>query len=178
MSEHHPNARTIKRALVKNGYANLANKIDFNYTIKIPSRLHFNYNYVFAGDFLHTEVLGKLDNLLSGKCLVYDGNIKQIVELFFYVYVLKNGGIKLKNAVWKIDECLEKRWRLKPCKLLYVFDICKEDIVRYLETYFFHPDYKRYGMKLMSELSLHGHNEDRALKQNGNGYHNRYLRTR
>ena len=177
MSEHHPNAKAVKKALIKNGYNSLVDRVDFDYTIEVPSRLHFNYNYVFAGDFLHTEVLGKLNKMLSGECYVYNGNIRQITEFFFYVHILKYKGIKLKDPIEKIDECLYGKWRIRPCRLLDVFEINKNDIIRYLERYFFHPDYKRYSMKLMSDLSLYGHSRDRAMKKNGNGYHNHYLKT-
>lgn len=175
MNDHHVFPKAVSRALGKDHY--LLKEIDFDYMIKIPSRLHFNYNYIFAGDFLHTEVLGKLDQILSENFYVYNEAINQTVEFFFYVHVFKYKKIELRMPFRGISNSSFPVWRIKATAILDFFEIDRSDVVKYLEEFFFHPEYKKYSLKIMSELSSNGHTVDRREKVGGNGYHNRWLRS-
>jgi len=173
MNNHHVFAKTIKKTLGKGSH--LLKKIDFDYTKEVPSRLHFNYNYVFAGDFLHTEVLGRLDQMLSKNFYVYnEAAINQTIEFFFYVHIYKYKGIKLEKSFKEIDDYSGSVWRVEVIAILDFFEIDRSDVIKYLEEFFFHPEYKKYDIKIMSELSLNGHTADREEKTGGNEYHKRY----
>ena len=141
MNDHHVFAKAIAKTLGKDHY--LLKEIDLDYTINIPSRLHFNYNYMFAGDFLHTEVLGKLDQILSKDFCVYNEAINQTVEFFFYVHVFKYKKINLRIPFREIGNLAVPIWRIKASVILDFFEIDRSDVVRYLEEFFFHQEYKK-----------------------------------
>lgn len=154
INKHHPNSRDVKNA-VKYRCGHLIKCLDWDFTIFVPVAVHEAYNGSFSGNFLHTQVLRQLDNMLEKNICYSDEDNGYIIEFLFYCSVYKNrekeSSISLKYSV------LEKYYELPVSEISFLelldfFQISKKDIIIFLEKFFFHPDYKKYSDNLMKEL--------------------------
>lgn len=154
INRHHPNPRDVKNA-VKYRCQHLMKCMDWRFTISVPIVAHEAYNNVFKGNFLHTQVIKQLDDMLEKNPHYSDEDNGDIIEFLFYCSVYKNR--EKKNAVNLKYSVLEKYDELSISEisfleLLNLFQINKKDIITFLERFFFHPDYKKYSNELTEEL--------------------------
>lgn len=180
-NNHHAFPSALKEN-VKKSCDYLLDEIDFDYTKRLPVRIHLNNNLVFAGDFFSHEVLGKLLRMVGGNYSMCNGKRAGAIEFAFHVHVYKNKKIAVNIA--KVEEELEKKpdnyWRMSFNALFDLFNIDIVDAARYLEKFFFHEKWRSYHDNIMKDLSFFGHNGDRKAKLNGYGnfkyfIENRYL---
>ena len=147
--------------------------IEIDLTKRIPIKWHDNYNLLFGGDFLPTEVLGKLRcEILRTNYRVCGKRKKTIARFFFYAAKFNN--VEYNNEEIKaIDRKLE-RGCIFPVDLLVMFKITKEDIEYYLEENFLYPGYYRF-YEVWDFLSENGHKKNR---REANGYHKVFINNR
>lgn len=127
-----------------NTLKSVAAEMDFNLVISMPNFLHQNHNRVFAGDFTPEEALRKLDWILDSRREFIDGYKIDIIDLFSVVSIFggKDAGSSISfEEILKLKENDEV---IVPKDLMEKFNIKKEDIVEYLENFFFYPQYDRY----------------------------------
>ncbi|MCK5466516.1 hypothetical protein KAI56_03415 [Candidatus Parcubacteria bacterium] len=161
----------------------LLKELDFSLTIIVLIWRHNNYNNIFAGDFLSTEVLGKLkfQILYRNYCICRKKKSKnenkkiELVRFLFFVSEFK-GVILKEDEIDAIDMRLEKRCIIPVC-FLEAFHINQNDIIDYLEKYFLYPNHKKY-CRQWEILSRMGHIPDREKKADGNGFHNKLMKGR
>lgn len=130
-------------------------RLDWGFTIFVPVAAHEAYNGSFSGNFLHTQVLRQLDDMLEKNPYYNDEDNGDIIEFLFYCSIYKNR--EKKNMVNLKCSVLEKYdglsfSEISFLELLDLFQINKKDIITFLEKFFFHPDYKEYSDELMKEL--------------------------
>ncbi len=153
-NRHHSNPHDVKNA-VKYRCQHLMKYVDWRFTISVPVAAHEAYNNVFEGNFLHTQVLRQLDDMFEKNPCYSDEDDGSIIEFLFYCNVYKNrekeGVINLKCSVLEKYDGLFVL-EISFLELLDFFQVGKEDIITFLEKFFFHPDYKEYSNELMKEL--------------------------
>ncbi|MEA1936829.1 MAG: hypothetical protein U9N04_01825 [Patescibacteria group bacterium] len=147
--------------------------IDINLTKRVPIKWHDNYNLLFRGDFLPTEVLGKLRYEILRTDYKMCGRSKKTIVRFFF-YAAKFNNVEYNNEEIKaIDRKLEKGC-IFPVNLLVMFKITREDIEYYLEENFLYPGYYRF-YEVWDFLSENGHKRNR---RGANGYHKMFIDNR
>lgn len=154
INKHHPNPHDVKNA-VKYRCGHLMKCVDWGFMISMPVAAHEAYNNVFEGNFLHTQVLRQLDDMLEKNTYYSDEDNGYIIEFLFYCSAYKNRDkenvINLKHSILeKYDRMFASE--ISFLELLNLFQINKKDIIIFLEKFFFHPDYKKYSNELMKEL--------------------------
>lgn len=154
INRHHPNPHDVKNA-VECKCQHLMECVDWHFTISVPVAAHEAYNNVFEGNFLHTQAIRQLGDMFEKNPRYDDEDNGHIIEFLFYCSIYKNR--EKKNVINLKCSILEKYDRLSISEisfyeLLDLFQINKEDIITFLEKFFFHPDYKKYGDELMKEL--------------------------
>lgn len=143
---------------------NLRKELDFDLVISMPNALHQNNNRVFAGDFTPEEVLKKLDWILYEEREFSKGYKENIIDLFSIVCIF---GGKDKDSLLDLGKVIDLKENdppVIPYKLLDLFRIKKENIVKYLENFFFYPEYSKVDrhFRVLSELRT----GDRIRKSN------------
>ncbi len=143
---------------------NLRKDMDFDLVISMPNALHQNNNKVFAGDFTPEEVLKKLNWILGEGQEFGKGHKESIIDLFSIVCIF---GGKDKDSLLDLKKVVELKESYKPIvprHLLSFFRIEKKGIVKYLENFFFYPEYCKYSkhFQVLSELRT----GDRIRKSN------------
>ncbi|MCK5084368.1 MAG: hypothetical protein KAQ64_01830 [Candidatus Pacebacteria bacterium] len=138
----------------------LLNRIEVDKVKRVQIKLHENYNMIFEGDFLPTEVLGKLEKILNDYYKVCGKkNGKTSIARFFF-YASKFNNIKYRDKeIEAIDKKLEKNC-IFPVEILVLFRMKKEDLKYYLEENFLYPGYYRF-YEVWDALSKNGHKEGR-----------------
>lgn len=149
------------------------NMIEINLTKQVPIKWHDNYNLLFRGDFLPTEVLGKLRHEILRIDYRICNKRKEAIAKFFF-YVAKFNNVEYGNEeIEAIDRKLGKGC-IFPADLLAMFKITREDIEYYLEENFLYPGYYRF-YEVWDFLSENGHKRD---KRGANGYHKMFIGNR
>lgn len=147
--------------------------IKLDLTKRVPKKWHDNYNLLFEGDFLPTEVLGKLRYEMLRMDYRMCGRKKKTIARFFF-YAAKFNDIEYNiEEIETIDRKLEKGC-IFPVDLLVMFKITKEDIEYYLEENFLYPGYYRF-YEVWDFLSENGHKRNR---RGANGYHKMFIGNR
>lgn len=129
-------------------------EMDFDLVISMPNFLHQNHNKVFAGDFTPVEVLRKLDWILDAKREFANGSKIDIIDMFSIVSIFSGKDVVCLISLEEIAKMKESDEAIVPNDLMEVFNIKKENIIRYLENFFFYPEYDRYRkhFELLSNL--------------------------
>lgn len=133
---------------------NIFLEMDFDLVISMPNFPHQNHNKVFAGDFTPEEVLKKLDWILDEKREFAKGRKEDIIDMFSIVSVFSNQDDGYQLDLEKVLKLKESDGMIIPNNLLEDFNIKKENIVKYLENFFFYPEYDNYRkhFELLSSL--------------------------
>ena len=138
----------------------LLNRIDVNRTKRVQIKLHENYNVVFAGDFLPTEALGKLEEILKCDYRVCGKKNGKTAIIKFFFYASRFNDIEYSDReVEAIDRKTEKGC-IFPIDILALFKMKKEDLKYYLKENFLYPGYDRF-YEVWEALSKNGHKEGR-----------------
>jgi len=137
-----------------NKFKSVAVEMDFYLVISLPNFLHQNHNRVFAGDFTPEEVLRKLDWILDNKREFTDGYKNDIIDMFSVVSVFSGKDEECQLDLGRVSRMKESEEAIIPSELMEFFNIKKENIIRYLENFFFYPGYDRYQkhFQLLSDL--------------------------
>jgi len=132
----------------------LAIEMDFFLVISMPNFIHQNHNRVFAGDFTPEEVLKKLEWILDPKREFINGSKTDIIDMFALVSIFSGKDVELGLDLQEVARLKENEDAVIPNDLMEVFNIKKENIVRYLENFFFYPEYDRFRkhFELLSDL--------------------------
>jgi hypothetical protein len=145
-------------------------EMDFDLVISMPNFMHQNHNKVFAGDFTPMEVLRKLDWILDNKREFTNGYKIDIIDMFSMVSIFSGRDAVSGVDLGKIARLKENDEPIIPNDLMKDFNIKKENIVRYLDTFFFYPGYERFykHFELLSNLRT----SDRVRKSHVHVYMN------
>lgn len=178
-NSHHAFAKTLKRN-VEEKCPDILDIVDFEYTKRMPAKVHSNHNKSFAGDFLPHEVLGKLLRTTDKNYYFCNVQRKEVIECIFNVHVFKYKHIKLDIEMTdkKLSSTPNNYWRINFETLFGLLEVEITDVVNYLEEYFFHPTWKKYDISLMAKLSEFGHNGDRQKKMNCTSHFNYFVQNK
>lgn len=132
----------------------LAAEMDFCLVISMPNFIHQNHNRVFAGDFTPEEVLKKLEWILDPKREFANGWKIDIINMFSLVSIFSGKDVECGLDLEYVASLKENEKAIIPNDLMEVFNIKKENIIRYLENFFFYPGHEEFykHFKLLSEL--------------------------
>jgi len=150
LDSHHMVPRAVGDAVkkkIKNGDFSAAQcetlkKIDYSMTREIPMLYHRNFNRIFRGDCILTQVIWTLDGtILNANYSTTSMSEKtNVIEFMFYVAYYNGREIEPD----RISREVSKKYSIVPYELLRCFDIDYSDIMRYLEDNFFYPRYDEY----------------------------------
>ena len=191
-SDHHVIPATIRKVIkqkIKEGFSRkkgkknialaielneLFGRIEVDKTRRVQTKLHENYNIVFKGDSLPTEVLGRLSEILKGDYSICGKKNGKVAIARFFFYASKFNGIKYsREEIEAIDRKLEKKC-IFLADILVLFKIKIKDIEYYLKENFLYPGYYRF-YDVWDALSKNGHKKERrgAIK-----YHQKFIDNR
>lgn len=150
LDNHHVVPRAVGEALrkkIKNGEFTAAQcesleRINCNKVKEIPMLYHRNFNRIFRGDCILTQVLWTLDGtILNANYSTNSISEKSnIIDFMFYVAYYNGREVDPDRIC---DEVM-KKYSMVPYNLLGCFNIDYLDIMRYLEDNFFYPQYEEY----------------------------------
>jgi hypothetical protein len=148
--DHHPIPRSIGRVIAKkieNGEFSAEQliafkRVDSGLTIKIPMLYHRNFNELFSGDCLLTQVIKRLDEKIfnANYCVTSSADKKKILRFMFYVAHHNGISVDPDYISWEVA----KKYALVPREMADIFCVSYEDVMRYLEDNFFYPEYEKH----------------------------------
>jgi len=166
---HHPIPQSVTKVIREKkergefsaAQLQLLEGINTDLVIVVPKLYHANFNCVFRGNCLLTDVLKTLDEVIM--CENYrvgsiDGK-KYIMEFFFFVADYSGKTVNVEE----ISREAGRRDSIVPCMMLNSFGITYEDIMKYLSDNFFYPQYEQYW-DLWYFLQQNGYRERYSYK--------------
>lgn len=141
--------------------------LKLNMVIYLLRRMHELNNGYFHGCLTPEEMLTELDRRIDLN-LSCNGNKQIAIDYFSIVSVLSKDGYVIDAD--KVAELRSCGGEILTGDLLECFDLTKQEIVTFLENFFFYPGYKKFNshFKFLSELPMLV-SELQANKNGGSG---------